>query len=95
MPPEYENFWSIVLCNDCEQKSRTKYHFLYHKCQSCHSYNTKILQTLQDQTTADGLVGVPVVVPPTPSGEGPDGPRMRSASSESSMMPDDNELRRR
>ncbi|ORX88495.1 zf-CHY-domain-containing protein, partial [Basidiobolus meristosporus CBS 931.73] len=32
MPPQYENDRSVILCNDCEQKSIAKYHFLYHKC---------------------------------------------------------------
>lgn len=50
MPPEYEDVWSIVLCNDCEQKSKTKYHFLYHKCQNCQSYNTKIVSTVQERS---------------------------------------------
>ncbi|KAG5461926.1 MAG: zinc-ribbon-domain-containing protein [Olpidium bornovanus] len=47
MPPEYENFVSHILCNDCEMRSDAKYHFLYHKCAGCGSYNTKLLQTLQ------------------------------------------------
>ena len=51
MPKEYENYWSICLCNDCEKKSRSKYHFLYHKCQECGSYNTKLLQTIQEINT--------------------------------------------
>lgn len=45
MPPEYDNIRSKILCNDCEKKSDTKFHFQYHKCQECGSYNTKILST--------------------------------------------------
>jgi RING finger/CHY zinc finger protein 1 len=45
MPPEYENVKSLILCNDCEEKSTTKFHFVYHKCQKCQSYNTKIIKT--------------------------------------------------
>lgn len=44
MPAEYKNWVSFVLCNDCERKSEAKYHFLYHKCAHCSSYNTKILK---------------------------------------------------
>ncbi|KAG9291566.1 hypothetical protein G9A89_021985 [Geosiphon pyriformis] len=44
MPPEYEHFVSTILCNDCERKSTTKYDFIYHKCQHCDGYNTKILE---------------------------------------------------
>jgi hypothetical protein len=48
MPPEYQNTKSLVYCNDCETKSTTKYHFLYHKCQNCSGYNTKMIQTLNE-----------------------------------------------
>lgn len=56
MPAEYANLQSLVLCNDCEMKSLVKFHFLYHKCNYCKSYNTKILQTLNqdDAAEADG-----------------------------------------
>ena len=47
MPLEYENWISHILCNDCEKKSYTKYHFLYHKCSSCSSFNTKVLHTFE------------------------------------------------
>ena len=45
MPPEYDNFFAHVLCNDCEKRSTVKYHFLYHKCLYCQGYNTKVLET--------------------------------------------------
>ncbi|KAG0355914.1 hypothetical protein BGZ54_000925 [Gamsiella multidivaricata] len=47
MPPEYANIFSIVLCNDCEVKSEAPYHFLYHKCDKCKGYNTKVLETFK------------------------------------------------
>ncbi|KAF9975524.1 hypothetical protein BGZ73_000828 [Actinomortierella ambigua] len=47
MPPEYASYYSIVLCNDCEVKTETAFHFLYHKCGQCKGYNTKVLQTFQ------------------------------------------------
>ncbi|RUP51124.1 hypothetical protein BC936DRAFT_149762 [Jimgerdemannia flammicorona] len=50
MPPEYDDFVSHILCNDCEKKSHAKYHFLYHKCQHCMSYNTTVLQTIQESS---------------------------------------------
>ncbi|KAF8977655.1 hypothetical protein BGZ46_007226 [Entomortierella lignicola] len=52
MPPEYANIFSIVLCNDCEVKSEAPYHFLYHKCDKCKGYNTKVLETFH--RVADG-----------------------------------------
>ncbi|OZJ02018.1 hypothetical protein BZG36_05199 [Bifiguratus adelaidae] len=47
MPPEYDDYVSNILCNDCTAKSKAKYHFLYHKCQECGSYNTTVLSTVQ------------------------------------------------
>ncbi|CAG8494056.1 7423_t:CDS:2, partial [Ambispora gerdemannii] len=47
MPPEYEHFISIILCNDCEKRSNAKYHFVYHKCGHCGGYNTKVLETME------------------------------------------------
>lgn len=45
MPAEYASFRSQILCNDCEKKSVTKFHFVYHKCVHCGSYNTNPLKT--------------------------------------------------
>ncbi|KAL2321921.1 hypothetical protein Fmac_026300 [Flemingia macrophylla] len=33
----------VVLCNDCEKKGAAPFHWLYHKCPSCGSYNTRLL----------------------------------------------------
>ncbi|KAF9538371.1 hypothetical protein EC957_006886 [Mortierella hygrophila] len=68
MPPEYANFFSHVLCNDCEIKSEAPYHFLYHQCEKCRGYNTKVLETfkrvsegqvqvVENATAAAGAVG--------------------------------------
>jgi len=45
MPQEYALVRSHVLCNDCEQKSVARFHFVYHKCKPCESYNTKVIKT--------------------------------------------------
>jgi uncharacterized CHY-type Zn-finger protein len=45
MPPEYKSIESDILCNDCEKRSFTKFHFLYHKCIHCSSYNTRVIST--------------------------------------------------
>ena len=42
MPDEYKEWTTDIYCNDCEEKSNTKFHFVYHKCSSCNSYNTII-----------------------------------------------------
>jgi len=59
MPPEYEKVRSQILCNDCEKKSVAKFHFVYHRCAHCASYNTKVLRTFNDanNTTIDPVVG--------------------------------------
>lgn len=59
MPPEYQNTKSLVYCNDCETKSTTKYHFLYHKCQSCGGYNTKMIQTMTEKCQENESIVVP------------------------------------
>ncbi|KAJ3136922.1 hypothetical protein HDU90_002488 [Geranomyces variabilis] len=43
MPAEYANMTSHLYCNDCEQRSDARYHFLYHKCAHCKGYNTRVL----------------------------------------------------
>lgn len=50
MPIEYANVRSLIYCSDCECRSITKYHFVYHKCQQekCNSYNTKVLKQFSD-----------------------------------------------
>lgn len=57
MPADYANIFSIVLCNDCEVKSEAPYHFLYHRCDKCRGYNTKVLETFK-RVGADGQVQV-------------------------------------
>jgi Zinc-ribbon len=47
MPVEYQNTFSNIYCNDCEKKSVCKYHFLYHKCDSCQGYNSKLISTFE------------------------------------------------
>jgi hypothetical protein len=45
MPDEYKKTNSEIFCNDCEKKSITKFHFVYHRCEHCNSYNTKLLRS--------------------------------------------------
>ncbi|CAK4725319.1 hypothetical protein LEN26_018031 [Aphanomyces euteiches] len=51
MPAEYQDYRSIVYCSDCERKSETKFHFVYHKCQheDCKSYNTKVVKHFKQE----------------------------------------------
>ncbi|KAJ0255812.1 Zinc finger protein BRUTUS-like [Hirschfeldia incana] len=43
MPDEYTNKTQVILCNDCGKKGEAPYHWLYHKCTSCGSYNSRLL----------------------------------------------------
>merc|ERR1711924_116145 len=43
MPPEDANRTSRILCNDCGEKSTAPFHYVYHKCLPCGSYNTQAL----------------------------------------------------
>lgn len=47
MPEEDKNKKVQILCNDCEDKSITNYHYLYHKCQICNSWNTDVLSFIE------------------------------------------------
>eukprot|EP00249_Psilotum_nudum_P024396 c29174_g1_i3 orf=1038-5078(-) len=43
LPEEYRDRWQDVLCHDCQQKGRAPFHWLYHKCRICGSYNTRAI----------------------------------------------------
>lgn len=45
MPAEFALTRAQILCNDCERRSVVKFHFMYHKCAACESYNTKLIKT--------------------------------------------------
>ncbi|KAI3726913.1 hypothetical protein L1987_66720 [Smallanthus sonchifolius] len=43
IPDEYLGRTQDILCNDCEKKGIAPFHWLYHKCPSCGSYNTRLI----------------------------------------------------
>ncbi|KAK9925901.1 hypothetical protein M0R45_023163 [Rubus argutus] len=43
LPNEYSGRTQVILCNDCENKGTASFHWLYHKCPACGSYNTRLL----------------------------------------------------
>ena len=49
MPEEFESWKTNIICNDCEEKSITEYHFMYHRCQNekCKGYNTSIIDIMK------------------------------------------------
>ncbi|KAH7853078.1 hypothetical protein Vadar_033009 [Vaccinium darrowii] len=44
LPEEYRDRVQDMLCNDCEHKGTARFHWLYHKCGSCGSYNTRVIK---------------------------------------------------
>lgn len=34
-----------ILCNDCDRKGTARFHWLYHKCGYCGSYNTRVIKS--------------------------------------------------
>ncbi|XP_022768172.1 zinc finger protein BRUTUS-like At1g74770 [Durio zibethinus] len=43
IPDEYHGRTQVILCNDCEKRGTAPFHWLYHKCSNCGSYNTRLL----------------------------------------------------
>ncbi|KAI5382898.1 zinc finger protein BRUTUS [Lathyrus oleraceus] len=44
LPEEYRDRYQDILCNDCDRKGTSRFHWLYHKCGSCGSYNTRLIK---------------------------------------------------
>ncbi|KAJ4828976.1 hypothetical protein Tsubulata_046959 [Turnera subulata] len=44
LPEEYRNRCQDILCNDCDRKGASQFHWLYHKCGFCGSYNTRVIK---------------------------------------------------
>lgn len=51
LPEEYRNRCQDILCNDCDKKGSAPFHWLYHKCGRCGSYNTRVIKV--DPVAAD------------------------------------------
>jgi len=43
LPEEYQGRIQDILCNDCQKKGTAPFHWLYHKCSTCGSYNTRVI----------------------------------------------------
>jgi zinc finger protein-like protein len=43
LPPALASRKQPILCNDCGAKGEASFHFVYHKCRGCGSYNTTLL----------------------------------------------------
>ncbi|KAL8531722.1 hypothetical protein ACS0TY_008353 [Phlomoides rotata] len=44
LPEEYRNRCQDILCNECGRKGTAPFHWLYHKCGFCGSYNTRVIK---------------------------------------------------
>ncbi|KAJ8769822.1 hypothetical protein K2173_008228 [Erythroxylum novogranatense] len=44
LPEEYRDRCQDILCNDCDKKGTAPFHWLYHKCNLCGSYNTRVIK---------------------------------------------------
>lgn len=44
LPEEYKDRCQDILCNDCNKKGISRFHWLYHKCSFCGSYNTRVIK---------------------------------------------------
>ena len=47
LPTFYNNWKTEILCNDCCEKSTTKFHTHFHKCMKCKSYNTSKINIIK------------------------------------------------
>ncbi|KAJ7975142.1 zinc finger protein-related [Quillaja saponaria] len=45
LPEEYRDRCQDILCNDCDRKGTASFHWLYHKCGFCGSYNTRVIKS--------------------------------------------------
>ncbi|GAX84312.1 hypothetical protein CEUSTIGMA_g11734.t1 [Chlamydomonas eustigma] len=42
LPAEYAGRTQMILCNDCGKSGFAPFHFVYHSCPHCRSYNTRV-----------------------------------------------------
>lgn len=43
LPAEYAGRTQMILCNDCGKTGFAPFHFVYHSCPHCRSYNTRVI----------------------------------------------------
>ncbi|KAF5177424.1 Zinc finger protein brutus [Thalictrum thalictroides] len=54
LPEEYRDRCQDILCNDCHKKGTARFHWLYHKCGYCGSYNTRVIKRDSTDTNCSG-----------------------------------------
>uniref|UniRef100_A0A7S1XWB5 RING-type domain-containing protein n=1 Tax=Phaeomonas parva TaxID=124430 RepID=A0A7S1XWB5_9STRA len=65
MPTEFLNFRSHILCHDCDTKSWVPFHFAYHKCTNCVSFNTRLLEKVNVLEQQQALSTMTSEAPPS------------------------------
>lgn len=55
MPDELKDWISEIKCVDCGGMSRVPFHYLGHKCDHCHSYNTMKLKTIKNNEETQNI----------------------------------------
>ena len=59
IPEPYNKWRTHITCNDCEKRSITRYHFQFHKCNHCCSYNTDIVKIIkEDKSQEDSVINL-------------------------------------
>lgn len=66
IPPEFARRRSRILCRDCDHRSVVKFHFVHHKCAHCASYNTQLIEYVQQGGAAAPALPAPVAPPQAP-----------------------------
>ncbi|XP_061357573.1 zinc finger protein BRUTUS-like isoform X2 [Gastrolobium bilobum] len=51
LPEEYRDRHQDILCHDCDRKGTSGFHWLYHKCEFCGSYNTRVIKSEATNST--------------------------------------------
>jgi hypothetical protein len=57
---------SRIYCNDCDLRSTAKYHFMFHRCNTCAGYNTRVLSHFDSQGDVAAGDVVTDLLPPSP-----------------------------
>ncbi|KAF2317795.1 hypothetical protein GH714_041109 [Hevea brasiliensis] len=56
LPEEYQDRCQDILCNDCDKKGTAPFHWLYHKCRFCGSYNTRVIKDMVNRLLQIGSI---------------------------------------
>lgn len=52
LPAPYDQWRSLIVCNDCSAKCNVAYHFLGLRCNNCRSYNTSQVRQIRPELDA-------------------------------------------